>query len=253
MRLLILLCSILVCSGCSNSSNTDKVNSKGNILFIVSNQHFYGNTDMSTANHFGEIVFAYDVLVNEGYQIDFVSPKGGAIPIGYLSTSDSIQKKYIYDADLMGKLKNTLKPETIISTDYKAVYYVGGGAAMFGVPEDESIQAITMSIYNNNGIVSAVCHGTAGIVNLKTKDGNYLYQGKQVNGFPDLFENKEANYYKTFPFSIEGIITERGGNFSYSKEGWDNYYKVDERLITGQDPTASASVAKKIIQTLKQL
>ncbi|EDP70365.1 intracellular protease/amidase, putative [Flavobacteriales bacterium ALC-1] len=253
MRLLILLCSILLCFGCSNPTNIDKANSKGNVLFIVSNQHYYGNTDMNAANHFGEIVFAYDVLVKEGYQVDFVSPKGGAIPIGYLSTSDSIQKKYIYDFDLMRKLKNTLKPEAITSSDYKAVYYVGGGAAMFGVPEDENIQAITMSIYNNNGIVSAVCHGTAGIVNLKTKDGNYLYKGKQVNGFPDLFENKDANYYKTFPFSIEGIITERGGNFSYSEEGWDNYFKVDDRLITGQDPTASASVAKKIIQTLKQL
>ena len=107
--------------------------------------------------------------------------------------------------------------------------------------------------YNNNGLVSAVCHGTAGIVNLKTLDGNYLYQGKQVNGFPDLFENKEANYYKTFPFSIEGIIKERGGNFTYSKDGWDDYYKTDGRLITGQDPTAAASVAKEIIKALKQL
>jgi len=150
----------------------------------------------------------------------------------------------------MGKLKNTLKPEFINSEDYKAVYYVGGGAAMFGVPENKNIQDITMSIYNNNGIVSAVCHGTAGIVNLKTKDGKYLYEGKQVNGFPDVFENKEANYYKTFPFSIEGMIIERGGNFSYSEEGWDNYFKVDDRLITGQDPTAAASVAKQIINTL---
>ncbi|WP_400077831.1 type 1 glutamine amidotransferase domain-containing protein [Winogradskyella sp. R77965] len=253
MRLLLILFLTLVYSGCSDSSHIDKVNSKDNILFIVSNQHYYGQTDMNAANHFGEIVFAYDVLINQGYQVDFVSPKGGAIPIGYLSTSDSIQKKYIYDATLMGKLKNTLKPENISSTDYKAVYYVGGGAAMFGVPENESIQNITMSIYNNNGVVSAVCHGTAGIVNLKTKDGNYLYAGKQVNGFPDQFENKEADYYKTFPFSIEETIKERGGKFTYSKEGWDNYFKVEERLITGQDPTAAASVAKKIIQTLKQL
>jgi len=253
MRRLILLYLLIVCSGCSEQSNSIKANSEGNILFIVSNQHSYGNTDMNAANHFGEIVFAYHVLINAGFNVDFVSPKGGAIPIGYLSTSDSIQKKYIYDNELMGKLKNTLKPETITSTDYKAVYYVGGGAAMFGVPENESIQNITMSIYNNNGIVSAVCHGTAGIVNLKTKDGKYLYDGKHVNGFPDVFENKEASYYKTFPFSIEGLITERGGNFSYSREGWDNYYKVDERLITGQDPTAAASVAKQIINTLKQL
>ncbi|WP_460219767.1 type 1 glutamine amidotransferase domain-containing protein [Psychroserpens sp. MEBiC05023] len=253
MRILTLFLTILLFISCTNSSKPDVATSNDKILFIVSNQHTYGNTNINTANHFGEIVFAYDVLVNEGYDVDFVSPEGGAIPIGYLATSNHLQKQYLYDFDFMKKLKNTLKPETITSTDYKAVYYVGGGAAMFGVPENKNIQDISLSIYNNNGIVSAICHGTAGIVHLKTKDGNYLYNGKQVNGFPDLFENKDADYYKTFPFSIEGIIKERGGNFNYSKDGWDNYYKIDGRLITGQDPTAAASVAKKIIQTLKHL
>ncbi|WP_299888441.1 type 1 glutamine amidotransferase domain-containing protein [uncultured Lacinutrix sp.] len=251
MRLFILFYSIILFTGCSNTSNIeDKTSEK--ILFIVSNQHTYGDTDMNTSNHFGEIVYAYDILVNGGYKVDFVSPNGGAIPIGYLATSNSIQKKYLYDFNFMKKLKNTLKPVDILPSAYKAVYYVGGGAAMFGVPENKNIQDITMSIYNNNGIVSAICHGTAGIVNLKAKNGDYLYKGRDVNGFPDVFENKAAKYYETFPFSIEQLIKERGGNFSYSNEGWDNYYKVDKRLITGQDPTAAASVAKKIIQTLKQ-
>ena len=226
-------------------------NQEGKILFIVSNQHYYGNTDINAANHFGEIVFAYDVLINNGYQVDFVSPNGGSIPIGYLTTSDSIQKQYLYDFNFMDKLKKTTKPNDIDPSKYNAVYYVGGGAAMFGVPENITIQNIAMSIYNNNGIISSICHGTAGIVNLKTKDDIYLYQGKEVNGFPDLFENKEANYYKTFPFSIEETIKKRGGKFSYSKDGWDDYYKTDGRLITGQDPTAAASVAKQIINTLK--
>lgn len=250
MRTLIIFYVIVLITSCTNSEKSEVVTSNDKILFIVSNQHFYGDTEMNAANHFGEIVFAYDILINADYEIDFVSPEGGAIPIGYLATSDPIQKKYLYDSDFMNKLKTTLKPETINSKDYKAVYYVGGGAAMFGVPESKKIQDITMSIYHNNGIVSAVCHGTAGIVNLKTEDGNYLYQEKQVNGFPDAFENKEASYYKTFPFSIEETITERGGNFSYSIDGWDNYFKVDGRLITGQDPTAAASVAKQIINTL---
>ena len=123
---------------------------------------------------------------------------------------------------------------------------------MFGVPENKAIQDIALKIYAANGIVSAICHGTAGIVNLKDDSGNYLYANKDVNGFPDKFENKNASYYKTFPFSIEETIKARGGNFTYSEEGWDNYYKVDGRLITGQDPTAAASVAKEIIKTLEQ-
>ena len=227
--------------------------SNNKILFIVSNQHTYGNTDINASNHFAEIVLAYDILVDNQYIIDFVSPDGGAIPIGYLNTSDSIQKKYLYDANFMNKLKNTMKPSDVNPANYKAVYYGGGGAAMFGVPEDEAIQNITMDVYYNNGIIAAICHGTAGLVNLKKKNGKYLYEGKRVNGFPDLFENKEGRYYKTFPFSIEEAINERGGNFIYSKEGWDGFYQVDGRLITGQDPSAASKVAEKIIETLQQL
>lgn len=221
-------------------------------MFVVSNQHTYGNTNLNAANHFGEIVLAYDVFVQHNFQVDFVSPNGGAIPIGYLSTSESIQKKYIYDIDFMNKLKTTKAPNQINAIHYKAIFYVGGGAAMFGVPENKAIQKLALDIYKNDGILSAICHGTAGIVDIKNDAGKYIYEGKNINGFPDKFENKKSKYYESFPFSIEKIITERGGKFSSSDKGWDNYFKVDGRLITGQDPTAAASVAKEIIKQLNK-
>lgn len=224
------------------------------ILFIVSNAHYYGDSDIHTSNHFSEIVQAYDVFQKAGYSIDFVSPQGGAIPIGYINTSDTLQKKYIYDNDFMDAMQTTKKPTAIKSSDYRAVYYGGGGAAMFGVPENKDIQKIAMQVYEEQGgIVSTICHGTAGIVHLKTQDGNYLVSGKKVNGFPDAFENMEATYHKTFPFSIQQIIVERNGDFQYSDVGWDDFMVADGRLITGQDPSAAASVAKKVVETLKQL
>lgn len=59
------------------------------ILFVTSNQHFYGNSTINTANHFGEIVVPYDIFTKAGFEIDFISPQGGAIPIGYISTSSN--------------------------------------------------------------------------------------------------------------------------------------------------------------------
>ena len=58
---------------------------------------------------------------------------------------------------------------------------------------------------------------------------------------------------QTFPFSIEQKLKDNGANFEYSKEGWDDFSIADGRLITGQDPTAARSVAKKVIQTLNTL
>ena len=258
-----LLLFLIVGLGCKRNLDTSEketsltstpkkeTNSEG-ILFVVSNQHTYGSSEINAANHFAEIVFAYDVFQKAGFAIDFVSPQGGAVPIGYLNTSNALEKQYLYDFDFMDLLKNTQTPGEVNPSRYQAIYYGGGGAAMYGVPENEAIQKIAMTIYEKNGgVVSAICHGTAGLVNLKTKDGKFLYEGKKVNGFPDLFENMEATYYQEFPFSIEQTIQDRGGNFSYSEEGWDNYFVLDGRLITGQDPTAATSVAENVVKTLK--
>ncbi|WP_108869329.1 type 1 glutamine amidotransferase domain-containing protein [Aquimarina aquimarini] len=223
------------------------------ILFVVSNQQTYGKSTLKTSNHFGEIVYAYDVFVKAGYKVDFVSPKGGSITFGYLNKTNPIQKKYLNNTKLLNKLKKTLSPEKVKISNYKALYYVGGGAAMFGVPENKPIQKIAIKIYDeNNGIISAVCHGTAGIVNLKTKGGNYLYNQKHVSGYPDIFENLTSEKYKTFPFSIEKLIRQRGGNFTYSNKRRDNYFVTDGRLVTGQDPSASASVAQEVIKLLQK-
>ena len=224
---------------------------KGKILFVVSNARFHGDSEIHTANHFSEIVVPYDEFNKQGYQIDIVSPNGGQIPIGYINYSYGVIEKYLYNSDFMTKLKNTLKPNEVKASDYKGIFFAGGGAAMYGVPENEAIQTIAMEIYEkHNGIVSSICHGAAGLVNLKLSNGEYLIKGKKVNGFPDIFENKKAPYYQFFPFSIEEIMIERGGDFQYSKEGWDQFYQVDGRLITAQDPTGGIILVEKIIETL---
>ena len=253
--------AIIICLGCHStgekkeianfSSSKIKIQTLGKVLFVVSNQKTYGNTTLKTSNHFGEIVYAYDVLINAGYQVDFVSPKGGEIVFGYLNQSNKTQKKYLNDKKLLNKLKYTFSPNKIDFSNYKAIYYVGGGAAMFGVPENKKIQNLAINIYEKNkGIISAICHGTAGIAHIKNSKGEYVYKGKKVSGYPDSFERTYAEYYKTFPFSIEKIISKRGGDFTYSNKRRANYYKVDGRLITGQDPSASASVAQKIVEIL---
>lgn len=224
---------------------------RNRVLFVTSNQHTYGNTNINTANHFQEIVIAYDVFMKNGYAVDFVSPHGGAIPLGYIETSDKTQKEHLYNAEFMDRLENTLSPSMINPGEYKAIYYSGGGSAMFGVAENENIQAIAGKIYEQGGIISAICHGTAGIANLKNKDGAYIIANKKITGFPDMFEDTQAEYYKTFPFSIDKQITKNGGRFVYEKSWASRFYVADGNIITGQDPSATASVAQKVIDTLQ--
>ncbi len=220
------------------------------VLFIVSNAHYYGNTDLPTGNSFGEIAHAYDSFSKAGIAVDFVSPEGGAVPLRYIDTSDEVQKKQLYNKDLLYALQHTQKPNETDASKYEAAYYIGGGSAMFEVPVNKAIQNIAMEVYEEgNGIIASVCHGTAGIVNLKTQDGTYLVDGKRVNGYPDEYERKDAEYYKTFPFRITQTIEKHGGKFTYSKPNTP-HVEVDGRLVTGQNYLSAGPVAKKIIELI---
>ncbi|KIC02162.1 peptidase [Flavobacterium sp. JRM] len=237
-----------IISKSATSLNSNKSGQR--ILFIVSNAHYYGKSTIATGNSFSEIVNAYNTFKTAGYTVDFVSPEGGSIPLAYINTSDSLQKQYLFDQDFMYALKSTKKPEEIDSKNYKAVHYIGGGSAMYDVPENKEIQTIALKVYEENkGIISSVCHGTAGIVNLKTKDGNYLVAGKKISGYPDSFEKQDGEYYKYFPFLIQKTIEERGGIFKFSARN-AAHVETDGRIVTGQNFQSSSGVALKIIELI---
>ena len=235
----------------SKSASSLSTNKSGqNILFIVSNTDHYGKSTIAAGNSFSEIVNAYNTFKTEGYTVDFVSPEGGSIPLAYINTSDTLQKQYLFDPDFMYALKNTKKPNEIDSKNYKAVHYIGGGSAMYDVPENKEIQTIALKVYEENkGIISSVCHGTAGIVNLKTNDGNYLVAGKKISGYPDSFEKQDGEYFKYFPFLIQKTIEERGGIFKFSARNV-SHVETDGRIVTGQNFQSSSGVALKIIELI---
>ncbi|RZK42093.1 MAG: hypothetical protein EOO90_08420 [Pedobacter sp.] len=226
--------------------------SQNKILFVVSNQDHYGTSTIRTANHFGEIVVPYDVFTKSGYTVDFVSPKGGAIPIGYINASYSVHKKYLYDSFFMNKLKSTMKPDEVVSENYNVIIYGGGGAAMFGVAENVEIQNLAREVYNRNGVISAICHGTAGLAYLKDETGKSLYAGRKITGFADQFEDREEEYYKTFPFAIDQAIKDNGGNFVHSKNLNEGFYVVDGRFVTGQDPSSASKMASEIVKLVEK-
>lgn len=245
-----ILFSFFLCGNFPQSPNNSVHQEK--ILFVVSNADYYGNSKISASNHFAEIVYPYHALREYGFHIDFISPGGGSVPLGYFNTSDSLIRQYIYDCDFMQQLAHTNTPSQIDALEYDAIFFSGGGASMFGIADNPEIMDIARVIYEQNkGIVSAVCHGSISLSNIKLSNGNYLVDGKNINGFPDIFENKEAEYFKEFEYSVEALLKKRGAKFQYSENGWDGFYQIDQRVITGQDPSSAKKVADLIAKNLK--
>lgn len=220
------------------------------ILFVVASSRVHGTSTLPASISFGEVVSAWDVFHNAGYAVDFVSPDGGAVPIldDYIGEGMAPRLK---DERIMAGLRNTASPARIEPSRYHAVYYVGGSNAMYGVAENRELQHIAMHVYQHNGgVVSAVCHGTAGMVNLTLADGRNLMAGKRITGFPERHEDQQAAYFRQFPFLIGQTVTDRGGSFS-AMDSEAPYIQVDGRVVTGQNYASAAPVAQAVVEVLR--
>lgn len=222
------------------------------VLFVLSNAAQYPGSKINTGNNFPELAYTYDALAKAGYTVDFTSPQGGAVPLEMIVTSDPMQKRYIYDRDFMWGLANTRPAADIKATEYAGIVYVGGGAAIVGIPENSTIQQLARQIYEQQeGVIAAICQGTEGISQLKLRDGSPLMQGKVLTSFPDAFLNKEAPFFKAYPFSVEGTIKRNGGKFTHGARD-SSHVEVDGRLVTGMNWESAAGVAEAMIRLLSR-
>ncbi len=224
---------------------------KERILFVLSSAKVHGSSQLPASISFGEVVFAWDVFNTAGYAVDFVSPNGGPVSIlqGYVSDDTRARLK---DPRIMDALRNTSSPPQINPGQYRAVYYVGGSNAMYGVAENPQLQDIAMHIYERNaGVVSAVCHGTAGIVNLKLRNGQHLIKGRRITGYPEQHEDQSDAYFKEFPFLIGKTVQAHGGIFHVKGED-EPHVEIDDRIVTGQSYASTTKVAEAVVEILRK-
>ena len=236
----------------SKTADASSSNRNGKrVLFVLSNTRTYGNSTLNAGNSYSEIVNAYNEFELAGYAVDFVSPHGGEVSVTYAQLSNDLQRAYFYDPDFNYALSHTLEPDKVDPKQYEAIHYIGGSSAIWEVPENKSIQRIAMDIYEEQGgILSSVCHGTAGIVNLKNSDGSYVVSGRDISGYPDSYENPKSPYFPLHPFKIQETIERRGGRFHFGEPN-SSFVKVDGRIVTGQNYNSSAAVARAIIDLLE--
>lgn len=220
------------------------------ILFVVTSHGTKGDTAEKTGYYLGEVSHPWEVLVDAGYEIDFVSPKGGNPPVDGFDLGDPINKKFWENKQYHEKITHTLTPEQINPADYSAIFYAGGHGAMWDLPSNTKIADIATKIYEQNGIVAAVCHGPAALLNIKLSSGKYLIDGKKVNGFSNE-EEELVKLTQVVPFLLEDQLKQRGGIYEKSAP-WQNHVTQDSRLITGQNPQSAKAVGEALKKALQQ-
>ncbi len=191
-----------------------------------------------------EFTTPYDMLKKAGLSVTVASIKGGTVPLDPGSVKDQAQLDTF--AEDVKVLNASVPVADMKATDYDAIFFPGGHGTMMDFPDNKVLQRLLSDFAEQGKVIAAVCHGPAGFVGVKLRDGSYLVAGKTMTAFTD---NEEKAVGATVPFMLESRLRAEGAKFVVG-EKWADHAETDGNFITGQNPASSASVARGIIERL---
>lgn len=220
-------------------------------LIVLTNIEQYGEHERLTGLWLSELTHFYDELVKVGYEADFVSPKGGYVPLDphSLTMMDDVDRTYYRNATFRNRaLGQTLRPEEVKATDYELIYYTGGHGVMWDFPDSVEIAELASQIYQNGGLVTAVCHGVAGLLPIKDEAGQPLIAGKVVTGFTNQEEELNGTA-DLVPFLTETALREKGAKVEIGT-AFSPVVRQDDRILTGQNPQSARALGQAVVSKL---
>lgn len=187
------------------------------VLLLVTSHNQLGDTGEKTGYYLSEVTHPYFRLSDAGFIVDIASPMGGKAPMDESShdLKDSDNKRFLDNPKLVAKLDHTIALKDIKPIEYSAILFAGGHGTMWDFPANKLINKIASAIYENGGVVSAICHGPAALVNIKLSNNKYLIEGKSVTAFTND-EEKAVQLTKVMPFLLETKLIERGASLNNS-------------------------------------
>ncbi|WP_107759423.1 type 1 glutamine amidotransferase domain-containing protein [Dickeya sp. Secpp 1600] len=218
------------------------------ILIVVS------SLDKKTENLVGgfwfpELTHPVKVFDKAGLDFDIASPKGGLAPFDGFDLKDQASLDFWTNPRHRNKLGQTIKLSDIDPSKYSAILLVGGHGPMWDFVNNAELSRIARAMYENNDIISAVCHGPAGLINVKLSNGENLIKGRRLTGFT-AEEEVSRQYDKIVPFELESALEKGGARFEQAPI-FENKVVVDGRLITGQNPASATALGEAVVKALQ--
>lgn len=234
------------------------------VLLVVTSHNVLGETGYPTGLWLPEMTHPYYALKNAGFDLVVASPKGGNAPIDPYSIptnpqgtnrNDPMTEKFLRSTEDVAKLNNTIPLASINPKEYAAVVFPGGNGGTYDFPWNKDVNRIASSIYEQGGVVAAVCHGPAALLNATLSDGTYLVNGMNVTGFSNEEEAISEILIGTknvVPFFLENELPKRGAIYAetYVHEPLVVVSGEYGRLVTGQNPESATNVGEKVIEIL---
>ena len=223
---------------------------KHRALIVVTSHATLAATGRPTGYYLPEVTHPYMALVEHGIAVDIASPAGGKAPMDPQSfdLADAMNKAFWDNPATRAQLNNTYLLSRLSGADYGVIIFAGGHGTMWDFPDDAAIQRIAHEIYENGGMIAAVCHGPAALLNIKDMQGKYLIDGCKLTGFSNE-EEELVHMTKHMPFLLQSALIKHGADYKSSKP-WQPNVVQDRRIITGQNPASAYMLGEMVAKNL---
>jgi putative intracellular protease/amidase len=223
------------------------------VLIVVTSHDRLGSTGEQTGFWLEELASPYYVFRDAGVAVDIASPKGGRAPYDPRSldregSRPASVERFLADPEASGKVEASLALDSVDGAAYDAVFVAGGHGTMWDLPDSAALARLLGAVHDRGATVAAVCHGPAGLVGARAKDGKPIVAGKKVTGFTNA-EEEAVKLTQVVPFLLESKLRELGATF-VGGDMWKPHAVRDGNLVTGQNPASSERVAKLVLEAI---
>ncbi|WP_083261117.1 type 1 glutamine amidotransferase domain-containing protein [Microbulbifer aggregans] len=221
------------------------------VLMVLTSHDAMGGSGEATGFWMAELTHPYFALREAGIAVDIVSIRGGKAPVDprSLEEDDDDNRRFLEHAQTRKLIENTRPLSAVDPARYAAVIFVGGHGTMWDFPDQADVNRVAAAIYQEEGIVAAVCHGPAALVGVTLDDGSRLVAGRKVTGFTNS-EERAVGLDDVVPFMLEDALGEAGASFQGAAD-WQSNVVVDGRLITGQNPASARALGEQVAQAVQ--
>lgn len=225
------------------------------VLVVVTNHTDYPSREDKTGLWLTELTHFWDVLKDAGVEMDIVSRAGGKTPLDERSMKafylDDSAREHLADPAFMERLHNTRRAADVDPAAYSAIYFTGGHGTMWDFRDAPDLKRLAEAIYGQGGVVSAVCHGNAALIQLQAPDGKPLVAGRRVTGFSN-FEELLSGMKSQVPFYLEDALKAAGAHYENAWLPFISYPVTDGRVVTGQNPQSGRAVGEHVLALLQK-
>lgn len=216
------------------------------LLMIVTSNGTLGDSGLPTGAWLEEVCVPLRAFLDGGLTVAIASPQGGRPPIDPNSAG--------FDTSAVPDLEAWLDGTRILAGvdpgRYDAVFLAGGHGTMWDFPGNEALARVVADVAAR-GVVAAVCHGPAGLLDASGADGKPLVAGRTVTAFSDA-EEDAVGASTVITFSLQQKLAGLGAAVEVAAPFTVNVRR-DGNLVTGQNPASSAAVAEATIASLQDL